>query len=90
MSNSQTLSFNTSLAGKISLALGVSLIGSLRRAAYTFWIVCAVVSALTYPQYFTQIRDFSLKNQAAAAAYWNKQITKKNRPHSGAGQEHRL
>ena len=40
----------------------VSLIQRFRQGAYTFWIVCAVVSALTYPQYFTQIGDFNLKN----------------------------
>jgi len=42
-------------------ALGFSLIPVLRRAAYTVWIVCAVVSALAYPQYFTSIGGFNLK-----------------------------
>ena len=34
---------------------------SAERAAYSFWIVCAVVAALVYPQYFTQIGTFNLK-----------------------------
>jgi BASS family bile acid:Na+ symporter len=42
-------------------ASGISLIKTLRRSAYSFWIVCAVVSALTYPQYFTYVGDFNLK-----------------------------
>ena len=43
-------------------AAGISLVAHLRRGAYSFWIICAVVAALTYPQYFTQIGDFNLKN----------------------------
>ncbi len=42
-------------------ALGVSLIKRLHRGAYTCWIICAVVSALTFPQFFTHIGDFSTK-----------------------------
>ncbi len=42
-------------------ATGISLITRLRRGAYSFWIVCAVVTALTYPQYFTQVGEFDLK-----------------------------
>lgn len=42
-------------------AAGVSLIKTLRRAAYSFWIVWAVVAALSYPQLFTQVGDFNLK-----------------------------
>lgn len=43
-------------------ATGISFIASLRKMAYTFWIICAVVAALTFPQYFTQVGDFNLKN----------------------------
>ena len=43
------------------IATGVSLIGTLRRAAYSFWIICAVTTALTFPQYFTQVGGFDLK-----------------------------
>ena len=43
-------------------AAGVSLMPNLRKGAYSFWIICAVVAALTYPQYFTKIGDFNLKN----------------------------
>ena len=43
------------------LAVGVTLIKQLKRAAYSFWIICAVVSALTHPEYFTKIGEFNLK-----------------------------
>lgn len=42
-------------------ALGFTLIERMRRSAYSFWIICAVVSALTFPQYFIQVGDFNLK-----------------------------
>lgn len=43
-------------------ALGFTLVKKLRQGAYTVWIICAVVTALTYPDYFTQVGDYNLKN----------------------------
>ena len=51
------------LVTSLFTALGFSLINSLRKMAYTFWIISAVVAALTFPQYFTQVGDFNLKNK---------------------------
>ena len=42
-------------------AAGFSLIPTLRRGAYTFWVVCAVVVALGYPQHITHIGEFNTK-----------------------------
>jgi len=43
-------------------AAGISFLPHLRKGAYSFWIICSVIAALTYPQYFTKIGDFNLKN----------------------------
>ena len=49
------------LLASLFAAIGVSLGVRLRKAAYSFWIVCAVVAALSYPSFFTQVGGFELK-----------------------------
>lgn len=42
-------------------ALGSTVLVSVRKAAYTLWILSAVAAAMYYPQYFTNLGSFSFR-----------------------------